>query len=78
MNGNVLASIALTHVDNPNRFGNVKIDQQNYLTSFTEKRRQVKINAGIYFFNKKFLKILKTINFQLNINYTKFTKIKIN
>ena len=66
VNGNVLASIALTHVDNPNRFGNVKIDQQNYLTSFTEKKTSSKIiNAGIYFFNKKIFENIKDDKFSI-------------
>lgn len=62
----VLASVALTSVDDSDRFGNVKIDNNNHIESFTEKKSSSNIiNAGIYFFHKKIFEDFKGEKFSI-------------
>ena len=65
----IYASVALTQVDNSDRFGNVKIDKQNYITSFTEKISSSNIiNAGIYFFKKKIFENFNNDKFSIEVD----------
>lgn len=52
-------TIAVVEVDNPGRFGQVKINNKNLIINFKEKTQRNQrslINAGIYIFQKKILK----------------------
>lgn len=47
-------SIALVHIEDTSRYGNVKLDIESYIVSFSEKKPEMEaglINAGIYNLN---------------------------
>jgi NDP-sugar pyrophosphorylase family protein len=52
-----LATIALTQVSNPNRYGSVNLTKDGRITSFMEKKCASKqfVNAGVYVFEKSIL-----------------------
>lgn len=56
-----LATIAVTHVDNPSAYGVIEHDKNGYITAFREKPNPSEtnsdlINAGIYIFEPELLK----------------------
>ncbi len=55
-----MASIVLTHVDDPSRYGVAQVDSNCKVTKFVEKPREASpsdlVNAGIYIFNPDLVK----------------------